>query len=108
MIHGQIPLTSLNPRKVPRRRNLVRPHLLRLWRQEQVIRLVLWFHSRRHSLEDLGGDGRLVIRVMVLRDEFLNLGRGEDPADVKEDFDIGDGCLNVSELPDSRSSETSS
>jgi hypothetical protein len=72
---GQTPLTRLYTHEIPRWRNLVWAHFLRFRCQQQMIRLVFRFDSRRYSFEYLWSYGRLVICVVVLRDEFLYLGR---------------------------------
>lgn len=48
-----------------------------------MIRLVIRLDSRRYRFQDLGRDGGFVVGIMVLRDEFLDLCRRQDPTDVK-------------------------
>jgi hypothetical protein len=40
-----------------------------------MIVLVVWLDSSSDSFEDLGRHGRFVIRIMVLRDQLLDLRR---------------------------------
>lgn len=93
---GHIELTCLDSRDLPWRRDLVRSHIFRLRSQQQVIILIVRLDSSSYCLENLGGDRRLVVGIVVLRDKFLDLRRGQDPADVKENLDIGQVCLKVS------------
>ena len=76
-----------------------------------MIALVIRVDSRRHNLQDLGRDGRLarakrirpnlengdmlnvhshlVFSNMVLTDQLLNLRGRQDPADIKENVNVG-------------------
>lgn len=53
-----------------------------------MIRFIVRSDPRSDGFEDIRRDGSLVICVVVLADEFLDLGRGEHPADVEEDFNV--------------------
>lgn len=61
-----------------------------------MIRFIVRFDSRRDGFEDLGRDGRLVVCVVVLRNELLDLRGGQDPTDIEEYLDIAHCCLSVS------------
>jgi hypothetical protein len=67
---------------------LVGRHIFCLWCEQKLIVPILGLDPRCDSFEDLGRDWRFEIRLVVLADELLDLGRREDPADIVEDFNV--------------------
>ena len=61
-----------------------------------MVILVVGLDSCSDRFQDLGSHGRFVIGIVVLGNEFLDLRRRQDPADVKEDLDIGEVPLDIS------------
>ncbi|KAI3483202.1 hypothetical protein L1887_53982 [Cichorium endivia] len=79
---------GLDARHLARQRQLVRPRLVHLGRQQQMVVAVVGHHARRHRLEDLGRDRILVVGHVVVRDELLDLRRRQHPADVVDNVNV--------------------